>query len=245
MRALEVRHQVGAILEVSDIEARLQQYSAAIVLEGVASGTLLAVLENAWLQHYELFEEATPTAVRDLVQLVKGRGTDIILCSPNSVDSPLLASINSVCLDESVSWVQLSSLSTGSFLIGPLYIPGQTACYECFRLRYLSTHPSTREAQAFGSLSPLPLRGVQSELAVSSSQAMVPWTLLLTLLSYEALDQSSFPMTPLRGQCLQIDMSPEGMQSEMHRLLKVPRCEHCNGQNLPLPQPWNTLEAEL
>jgi bacteriocin biosynthesis cyclodehydratase domain-containing protein len=68
-----------------------------------------------------------------------GRGvvaeSDLLLAVPTSAELPQLERLNEVTLAARTVWLQLLPFDGRMAAIGPLYVPGETACYRCFRLR--------------------------------------------------------------------------------------------------------------
>jgi bacteriocin biosynthesis cyclodehydratase domain-containing protein len=61
--------------------------------------------------------------------------TDLVLVAPTANELPELAPWNERAIAARVTWFQVLPFDGRFAAIGPLYIPGETACYECFRHR--------------------------------------------------------------------------------------------------------------
>lgn len=60
---------------------------------------------------------------------------DLVLVAPTAAELPELAQWNERALAARATWFQVLPFDGRFAAIGPLYIPGETACYECFRHR--------------------------------------------------------------------------------------------------------------
>src|SRR5262249_25626155 len=61
-------------------------------------------------------------------------GVDLTVCAPSAAELPRLGEWNAQALEASLPWLQVLPFDGRYASIGPLYLPGETCCYECFRL---------------------------------------------------------------------------------------------------------------
>lgn len=130
---------------------------------------------------------------------------------------PELAKLNQQFLQENKSWVLAKASGTVPWL-GPLFIPGDTACWECLAQR-LKNNRNVEEyvRQKQGLVSPVNV----SSAALPTTRQMV-WNML-------AIETIRYLLT---GQCLfsqghMITLDTRTMKTSTHTLTKRPQCSAC------------------
>lgn len=63
---------------------------------------------------------------------------DLAVAAPSSAQLPELAQWNEAALDRGTTWLSVLPFDGRFTAIGPLFVPGETCCYECYRLRRAS-----------------------------------------------------------------------------------------------------------
>ncbi len=161
-----------------------------------------------------------------LVDLVVGCAADPV---DRLVQFPL---INRICVELEKPWLALA-LDGDVIQLGPLFVPGETACFRCMELREESRLPHPAEFIHFrehiGKVwkpilneTPSPLRDTAANLAA------------MELLRIGT--RSSFPST---YQTL-IEIDTRSFQTAHHVLLRVPFCDCCGVQEqMPFRKHWN------
>jgi bacteriocin biosynthesis cyclodehydratase domain-containing protein len=157
----------------------------------------------------------------------------LAVVAPAPSEAPQLLHWNRVALRRSVCWLLLRPFDGVLSLIGPLLVPGETACYECVLLR-LGAHvdygPDVRHIEevppAARATAP-----IESLAAAVASQIVLCWLggadLVLAGLVHVL---ETRPLLALGG----------------HRALRVPRCPACSGvPRLAPPLPWHEAEVEV
>jgi bacteriocin biosynthesis cyclodehydratase domain-containing protein len=153
-------------------------------------------------------------AARDLVVAVPGPGDDL-----------LLDELNRHCLASGQAWLQILPFDGRFLVVGPLFLPGASACRTCYRLRrgacsgYEDDFPLLEKTPVAAS-APTSLAAVAGGLAAVLA---IRWLTVHdpTLPgSYYALE----PVTVVRLSA--------------HRALRVPRCPDCGPPERALPSPW-------
>lgn len=239
--AMSLMEKIGGIISMEEIESSLQKQRVAVVSDHTLPEVAAAVLKRL-LEDVVFVDEISPeNADAELGNIEQER---MIICAPSSENSKLLSTVNRWALKNSRSWMQVLPFNGTYATVGPLFIPGETGCYNCFRLRTLSASRSVSEAIAFERGTEVPGQELTTEAWASPAETTVTWATAVGLLQQEALDLSNLPLTPLRGQCHTLSFTPGGVEVQKHRLFKVPRCPECQQGNLPLPQPWPTLLVE-
>jgi bacteriocin biosynthesis cyclodehydratase domain-containing protein len=62
-------------------------------------------------------------------------GVDLTVCAPAAAELPRLPAWNEQALASALPWLQLLPFDGRYAAVGPLYLPGDTCCHECFRRR--------------------------------------------------------------------------------------------------------------
>lgn len=60
---------------------------------------------------------------------------DLVVAAPRPSETAQLERWNETALERGVPWLQLVPFDGSIASVGPLFVPGQTACHRCFRLR--------------------------------------------------------------------------------------------------------------
>lgn len=80
----------------------------------------------------KVFSKSGDEDVETLIQ-----NSDFLLVSSNFKDNYLFNLVNKICLEKNKKWLRV--LVDGEYAeIGPLFIPGQTCCYNCMDMREIS-----------------------------------------------------------------------------------------------------------
>ena len=152
------------------------------------------------------------------------RGADIVVAAPDTDEVAQLRALNDRRLRDGGPWLAVLP-NDGRFVgVGPLHLPGQTACHVCYLSRRASTSGyeaefAAVEEQPVAAPTPDAIGAIAAGLA---ALICVRWlaaadpTLPGVLWSFET---SGLPVL------------------ERHRVLRVPRCPAC-GVPAPAPNPW-------
>lgn len=156
-----------------------------------------------------------------------------VLC-PDAHDPGLFERVNRVALKHGLPWTSARSLGL-EFRIGPTILPGETPCYECFRLRIASNAPSEsahrliEEFQRGAALKPVAL-------------AVTPGVDLLLLEVVKAITWFAAPSC--YGHLYTLDLMT--MEGRRHPVLKIPRCPACGrpASGRPTIHAWQQARPE-
>jgi bacteriocin biosynthesis cyclodehydratase domain-containing protein len=154
-------------------------------------------------------------------------GPDLVVCAPSPAQLPALGEWNRQALDSRQSWLQVLPFDGRYASIGPLYVPDETCCFECFRLRRLANLDAGDE---FALLEAAPASyptapSVQSLVAGVATTLVLEW---LVLRDHHA--PSAFYAIELG----------EGLSMGLHYVHRVPRCHACSGlADVAGPLPWH------
>jgi bacteriocin biosynthesis cyclodehydratase domain-containing protein len=150
---------------------------------------------------------------------------DLLVAAPDRSETALLRSVNERALAERRPWLQVVPYDGRIALVGPLFLPGDTACHECYRMRraassdYEDDFPLL-DGSSIRAAAPAALAAVTGGLA-----ALVAIRWLAT----------GDPAIPGRAYC--VSTRPV-FELTCHHVLRVPRCSVCGTVPAALPSPW-------
>jgi bacteriocin biosynthesis cyclodehydratase domain-containing protein len=161
-----------------------------------------------------------------LLPLERGdAGNDLLVVVPEPQEVGGLVDLNEQRLALSRPWLQVLPHDGRVFTVGPLFVPGASACYRCYRLRRgacsgFEADFELIEQEPSRAASPPPLAVVAAGLAATIS--------LRWLGAGDATLPGRF-YTFETGVILGLGY---------HQLLRVPRCPTCGSGHGPMPSPW-------
>jgi bacteriocin biosynthesis cyclodehydratase domain-containing protein len=156
---------------------------------------------------------------------------DLALAVPEPGELPKLETYNLAALESGTPWLQVLPFDGRMLPVGPLYVPGETCCFECYRRRRVAnvSFPDqdfwALEASPASYPTPPPLRSIAAGLVA---------TLALRWLS-ERVDGGPSSV-PARMYGLKLS---QPLQLESHYVYRVPRCPICFPDELGTPNPWH------
>jgi bacteriocin biosynthesis cyclodehydratase domain-containing protein len=138
---------------------------------------------------------------------------------------------NRRALEQGRAWLFVRPFDGRAAMIGPLVLPGETACYECTLLR--------RGANlGFGN----DMFEIEAAPVAASADACLA-ALVAALAAHLALRWAVGHDTTLPGVLHVIESRPQ-LTSSGHAVLRVPRCPACSpAGRLAPPLPWHAAEA--
>jgi len=148
-------------------------------------------------------------------------GADLVVVAPSSDEMPLLPGWNRRALETSSTWLQVLPFDGSLAAVGPIYVPHESACYECYRLR--------RSAN----VGPLPDTGCGRYPASPAGDAVLEGLAATVALRFLGL-----------GDTLSVGVLTAVVQSRdvswsRHVLYRVPRCPACSrSAEAATPAPW-------
>jgi bacteriocin biosynthesis cyclodehydratase domain-containing protein len=151
---------------------------------------------------------------------------DFVIVAAANEDLAMLERWNRRALAVRVPWLQVLPYDGKFAAIGPLYLPGETCCYECYRLRRLSNVGYSAEF----SLLERSRATYPAPPSIGAITAGVATTLALRWLAYR--DRS------LPGAFHALE-HVQNFDLTFHRVYRVPRCPACSGlADIAPPLPW-------
>lgn len=206
---------VAAVCSTAPARARAElERSRVAVLASSSSGgsEVVRLLESAGVA-------TTVTGLCDAPE-----AADLIVALPASEDVERLHAVNERRLLDRIPWLAVLP-SDGRFVgVGPLYVPGQTACHACYRLRRGATSGYEEDFPL------LETRPVRAPLPPGAGTVAAGLAVLVCLRWLGARD----PRLPGVMYALELHGT---LDLTRHRVLRVPRCPAC-GTRTPPPSPW-------
>jgi bacteriocin biosynthesis cyclodehydratase domain-containing protein len=149
------------------------------------------------------------------------------LAVPTGEELPELVKWNEAALAAGLPWLQVLPFDGLFAAVGPLYVPGETACYECFRVRRASNVDHGREFLA--------LQNVSARLPAAGSVEQTVTGLAATFALRWLAHRDHF----LPGTWYAVELGARPTLAA-HVLYRVPRCPTCSGLGRTAePLPWH------
>ena len=154
-------------------------------------------------------------------------GVDLVVCAPSPAQLPVLGDWNRQALASGQPWLQVLPFDGRYASIGPLYLPDETCCFECFRLRRLANLDAGDELAVLEAVpAPYP--------AAPSLQALVAGIATTVALEWLVLRDHH---APAAFYAIELD---QGLSLSLHHVHRVPRCHACSGlTDVAAPLPWH------
>jgi bacteriocin biosynthesis cyclodehydratase domain-containing protein len=164
----------------------------------------------------------------------RATAAELVVAAPSSRELPRLERWNASALRTGTTWLHVGPYDGWLAAIGPLFVPGETCCYACYRLRRKANVPFPDEFDAVESR-PLAIRvplSVDAAVAGLAATLAVRW---LTLRDHA-----------LPGCMYGLELGPV-FSLQRHVVHRVPRCPSCSGlDGVAPPLPWyKEVRAEI
>jgi bacteriocin biosynthesis cyclodehydratase domain-containing protein len=148
-------------------------------------------------------------------------GSDFIACCLDPAQSSLIYKLNRVCLEQRVRWCACS-VSGLEVIVGPTVVPGQTACYLCYRMRAVACAEDPEADFAFQRM----LDRRKQDDSGRRENLNFAAGLAADLLGLEVLKQVSGVMpSPTVGRIAVFDLVE--LNIKKHVVLRKPWCPAC------------------
>jgi bacteriocin biosynthesis cyclodehydratase domain-containing protein len=154
-------------------------------------------------------------------------GFDLALCSPAPGELPRLSDWNVQALAGSQPWLQVLPFDGRYSAVGPLYIPEDTCCYECFRLRRAANLDAGDELALVESVPAAYPTAPALHAVVGGLASMLALEWLILEDHYVPAALYAFELQPV-------------LRLTVHHVHRVPRCPVCSGlADVAPPLPWH------
>lgn len=166
----------------------------------------------------------------------------LVLVAPALSHAQVLGNVNRWALRSAVPWTQVLPYDGTYAVVGPTFLPSETGCYHCFRLRRRSQLDFLPEQSALDAAADAGLvQGIAAWSGAGQDAAIAGLALHLVLLS---VLPATLAAQPLAGRSYTLGWGATGMSLTEHRLFRVPRCRDCSRvRDLGVPQPWFEIGA--
>jgi bacteriocin biosynthesis cyclodehydratase domain-containing protein len=164
-----------------------------------------------------------------ITHVVPGAGRerlDLVAACPSPGETDVLAEWNREALERGLVWLQVLPFDGRFAAVGPLFVPGETCCRQCYVLRRHANVPypdefEALEASPVTAITPAPLRTAIAGLA---ALVVVRWL------------AGRDPHLP--GALFALEAA-EGLSLRRHLVHRVPRCPACSpAASGGRPLPW-------
>jgi bacteriocin biosynthesis cyclodehydratase domain-containing protein len=157
---------------------------------------------------------------------IDAAGVDLVVCAPDPEELPLLAEWNQQALQARQPWLQVLPFDGRYAAVGPLYLPDDTGCYECFRRRRAA---NLRAAEELALLEAAPA----SYPAAPAVDAVIGGLAAQLALHWLVLGDHYAP-----AAFYALELQPT-LTLSIHHVHRVPRCDACSGlADVAQPLPW-------
>jgi bacteriocin biosynthesis cyclodehydratase domain-containing protein len=150
---------------------------------------------------------------------------EFVVAAPAATELPRLGELNGRRLRSGRAWLQVLPPDGRSVVVGPLFLPGLSACHSCYRLRRGACSDYEED---FDMIEEAASRAA-SPRALLAAAAGIATVLVIRWLA------TRDPTLPSRFYALETGAV---LGLSHHHLLRVPRCPSCGDAATPLPAPW-------
>jgi len=220
LETVELLASLGAESTPDEIRAALAEARVSVFGSGEAAPFLATLLRDSGVGSVD--RGGWPDA-----EAPAGAGAaPFAVVAPARDEVPQVEAWNRRAVAEGRPWLQVLPFDGLFAAIGPLYVPGETCCFECYRLRRRAT---SGYADEFGAIEAAPLAAPAGP-ALAAAAAGIGALLALRWLAYR--DQR------LPGVFLALEAA--GTALSPHRVYRVPRCRACSDvRDVAPPLPWH------
>jgi bacteriocin biosynthesis cyclodehydratase domain-containing protein len=152
---------------------------------------------------------------------------ELTICAPAAAERSRLKDWNDQALEARAPWLQVLPFDGRYATIGPLFLPYDTCCFECFRLRrQANLHEGSDLDLVDGAPSSHPdVPALDAVLGGLATLVACSW--LVTHDHFAPGAFYAFELVPTPGL-------------SVHHVYRVPRCPACSGlADLSTPLPWH------
>jgi len=199
---------------IAQAQTRLPRVDVRILGSGPSAIPLGRLLQMSGVRSVETLEWDDDPAGRFVVAV------------PASAEVPRLPEWNARAIASGTEWMQVLPFDGRLAAVGPVFVPGETACHECFRLRRDST------------IAAAPDRARGNYLGSPAIDAA-----LAGLAAHVVLGRIAGGETGDAGMLLAVELAPE-LRCTRHFVYRVPRCPACSPASRRASlAPWSDVAA--
>jgi bacteriocin biosynthesis cyclodehydratase domain-containing protein len=150
--------------------------------------------------------------------------TGFVVAVPSDSEVPRLADWNDRTIEARTAWMQVLPYDGRLAAVGPVFVPGETACHECFLFRRDATIASSRDRTRGEYLRSPAIDAALAGLAVHAA------------LRHLTVGGDA-------GTLLAVELAPE-LRCTRHFVYRVPRCPACSpAARRASAAPWSDIAA--
>lgn len=211
---------IGRGVTVAAVRAALAQAEVAVAGASPVADLLVDLLRRSGA-------DRTARASWDEVSRgeVSGGESRFVVASPASGEVERLAAWNGAAVESGTPWLQVLPFDGRFAAAGPLYVPGESCCYECYRSRRAAASGYGGELRA---LDEVPTRAGSTPAFESVVAGVAAGLALRWLVHRDHYLPGVFYACEAGGTAL-----------TQHRVYRAPRCSVCSGaRDAAPPLPW-------
>jgi bacteriocin biosynthesis cyclodehydratase domain-containing protein len=203
---------IGA-LSPAVARARLREAEVGVIGSGAIAAESARLLRMSGVGH---------VASRDWEEPVQG----VAVVAPGAGETAFLRALNERLLATSTPWLQVLSFDGSFAAVGPLFVPGETCCYECYLRRRAANVDYPDE---FWALQRGPISVIEDPATVAAVAGLASAFLLRWLLFADPF---------VAGVLFALELGHEPRLAP-HVVYRVPRCPVCSeATRVAQPLPW-------
>lgn len=224
--------------EVAELLSRTQ---ATVIGNGAVAAEIVRLFTRSGVSTVHAVPEEEAVNQLDSNDVPSG-SQHLVVVAPALTHAQVLENVNRWALRTEVPWTQVLPYDGTYAVVGPTFIPTETGCYHCFRLRRRSQLAFLPEQRALDAAADVGLvRAPSAWRGAGHDAALAGLTLHLVLWS---VLPPTLAARPLAGRAYTLGWGANGMSLSEHRLFRVPRCRDCSRvRDLGVPQPWFEIGA--
>lgn len=209
---------IGRQATLAEVQETLVAADVVVIGSGAAAPHVVALLRESGVRRVEQAGWSAEPAG-------SGGPQRLVLVLPGADELAEVAGWNRSALESGTTWLQVLPYDGRFAAIGPLYVPRETCCYECYRTRRSAASGYAAEFDAIDNAvlqapSPPALDAVIAGVAV--------------MLATRWIAQHDHYLPGMFYACEQ-----GGTSLTQHRVYRVPRCLACSGlHDTAPPLPW-------
>ena len=161
----------------------------------------------------------------DAAAMDAGPEGSFVLAAPRADEQPLLSALNLAALERGVPWMQVLPFDGRLVVVGPVFVPGRSACRECYALRRAACSGYDDDFDAV------------ERTAVRAAEPPPLPTLAASLASLLALRWLTADDPALPGRFLAVEVGAV-LRVRHDLVLRVPRCPRCGTPERSVPSSW-------
>jgi bacteriocin biosynthesis cyclodehydratase domain-containing protein len=217
--------RAGGTIDRTEIAERLRTRTVNIVGSGALAERLRTCCHEVGLQLMDLHYDSDATS--SVTVVVGGYEEDPVLEEWNK---------RALAAGPDHPWLAVIPYDGEHATVGPWMVPGESACYRCYRLRRASVFPDE-------SVSVTLAGATAADLSLDRSSRYPGLNLMQVglivdhLVEHIGLERQAWQSLP--GGLTTIAIGPRGIETDRHRVLRVPRCPQCSPMSgRGYPQVW-------